>query len=89
VQYEWVIAAAPPIEHGAILRPGTCIILSPGESELDVCARLLTNHIEEIADQVVALIAITVPGAVPFVTIGIDVRYDPPLVVGSERVGVW
>jgi hypothetical protein len=89
VQYKWVMAAAPPIEHGTILRPGACIIFAPGESELDVCTRLLANHIEKIADQAVALVAIAVPSAVPFVTVGIDVRDDPPLVVGGERVGVW
>jgi hypothetical protein len=85
MQIERSWGQAPPIKHGAVLRPGVSILTISREAELDVVARKLANHVCQVCDEVVLVIIVIIPGTVPLLAVGIDVGNDPPLVLFQER----
>jgi hypothetical protein len=80
------VRTLPPASSGPVLGPRLGISRFPRKAELNVVARQLANHSGQVGGKLVEVGALGLPGAVAPFSVRVDVRYDPPRVLGQERI---
>ncbi len=88
VKDEGPASTEPPIERRQVFRPGLPIFRIAGKPELDIVSRQLSDDGRQISGQVVSVGRRLLPPPVPLRPVRIDVREDPPLITGQQRIAL-